>query len=385
MAIRAHQIKINPTPDQLAYLYRSAGVSRFVWNWALTEYKATKERGEKIDWLALQRRFNKIKHEQFPFVSAVGKSVAQSAFRDIRRALDTYYKIKKSGNGKGLGFPGYRKRNRKVGSFGLQNDTFSLRGHGIRMPLVKELFNLSNDLRFAGKILSGRVKERAGSWYLIVTVETDVQPVANAEGSVGIDFGLSRFATLSTGEICETQAYLRQSQHKLQLLQRGLARKKRFSRNWRKWKQRIGRLHVHIADQRQDFLHKFTTGIANRFAAVCVEDLCLKGLARTKLSKSFNDAGIGLAIEQLRYKSLWLQKIDRFFPSSRRCQTCGVVNRDLTLSMRIWSCICGALHDRDHNAAKNIETEGMRLLAGTGWVSATPVELAVSGLEMALS
>jgi putative transposase len=238
--------------------------------------------------------------------------------------------------------------------------------------------NMAEALRFDGKIMSGRIKEQAGHWYLTVVVEVTTESMSSASGSVGLDFGLNRFCTLSTGEICETQAYFRQSERKLKMLQRGLARKCKGSRNRAKWKQRVARLHEHIRNQRKDFLHKFTSSIASRFAIVCVETLSLKGLTQTRLAKSFNDAGIGEAVRQLDYKASWLQKVDRFFPSSKLCSTCVARNDRLTLSDREWDCLCGAHHDRDLNASVNINVEGLRLLVGSGYVDETPVEFVAS-------
>ena len=115
------------------------------------------------------------------------------------------------------------------------------------------------------------------------------------------------------------------------------------------------------------------------FGTICIEDLNLKGLCRTRLAKSFADAGIGEAVRQLTYKTDWsggvLQQVDRFYPSSKLCHRCGTKNEGLTLVDRVWTCAhCGALHDRDANAAINIKVEGLRLLAGDGYLGITPVD-----------
>jgi Transposase and inactivated derivatives len=166
-------------------------------------------------------------------------------------------------------------------------------------------------LRFEGKIISGRIKERAGRWYLTVTVECPSHPAAGPVGSVGIDFGLSRFATLSNGEVCETQAPLRQSEDKLKRLHRGLARKEKGSNNRAKWKLRIARMHERIANQRSDFLHQFTTGIVRRFAVICVESLNLKGLVQTQLAKSLQMPGLVKRSASLSTKHLKLAALCR--------------------------------------------------------------------------
>jgi putative transposase len=238
---------------------------------------------------------------------------------------------------------------------------------------------MAEPLRFEDRIVSGRVTERGGRWYLTVAVDVAAEEQTPPQGAVGVDFGLHRFATLSSGEVVETQARLRRSAWKLKRLQCGLTRKRKGSRNRKKWQRKVTRFHERVRNQRQDFLHKFTTGLSEKFGVVCVEDLNLKGLCRTRLAKSFHDAGIGEAVAQLEYKQAWsggvLRKVGRFFPSSKRCHVCFSVNAELKLSDREWRCsVCGTLHDRDLNAAINLEIEGLALLAGNGYLGVTPVE-----------
>jgi putative transposase len=201
---------------------------------------------------------------------------------------------------------------------------------------------------------------------------------------VGIDFGVNpRFATLSTGDVYETQGHFRQAERKLKSLQRGLARKKKGSMNRSKWKLRVARQHERVVRQRNDFLHKFSHDVTELFALICLEDLSLNGLCRTRLAKSFSDVAISEAVRQLQYKAAGqgglVQKVDRFFPSTKRCHVCGYINHALTLSDRAWTCpVCRTHHGRDFNASVNLELEGIRLLAGGGSVGVTAVELAAS-------
>jgi putative transposase len=382
---KAHKIRLNPAPDQVQAFMRAAGVARFAWNWALTEYKRLKEAQEPVDWNEIKKKFRALIDAEFPFVREVTKCAAEEAIADLRRSINTYYKAKKSHPKRKRRFPKLRKRSKKIGGFGLANDKFSLDNHEARLPKIGAV-NMAESLRFTGKIVSGRVTERAGHWYLTVVVEVATAPTEVPAASVGIDFGLSRFATLSTGEVSETQARFRKSQVKLKRLQRGLSRKKKGSQNRRKWKRRVARHHERVANQRSDSLHKFTSGLVKAFGTICVEDLCLAGLCRTRLAKSFHDAGIGEAIRQLEYKQEWrggeLVKVGRFFPSSKRCHVCGTVNADLTLADRRWVCAsCGTLHDRDFNAAMNLHLEGVALSRlGNGYVEtlSSPVELAAN-------
>jgi putative transposase len=366
---KAHRIKLNPTPEQAAYFMRASGVARLSWNWALNEYKRRKDAGEKIDWNEIKKAFRAKIDTDFPYVREVTKCAAEEGIGDLRKAINLYFTVKKNNPASEVRFPGYRKRSRKIGGFGIANDKFSVNDHTARLPKLGDV-NLTESLRLEGRIVSGRVKERAGQWFLTVVVECETKGEANLCGSVGVDFGLKALATPSVGEVVETQAYFRKSEKRLKGLQRGLSRKKDGSRNRAKTAGKIARLHQRIADQRADLLHKFTSHLCTTFAVVCIEDLNLVGLSQTRLAKSFHDAGIGEAVRQLEYKSDWfggiVQKVGRLFASSKLCSGCGVKNDDLKLSDREWDCLnCGAHHDRDFNAAVNIELEGLRLLAGS--------------------
>jgi len=386
--IKAHKIRLNPTPPQESYFYRASGVARFAWNWALEEYKRRKAAGQEIAWNEIKKEFRAKIETEFPFVKEVTKCAAEAAIADLRQTINSYYKTKEANPKSKVKFPGPRKRSKKIGGFGLNNDKFWVDGHMIYVPKLGEV-NMAEALRFDGRILNGRIKELAGRWYLTITVEVELvaQPAASPLRSVGIDFGLSTFATLSNGEKSETQAHYRQAAGKLKRFQRGLARKKKGSNNRKKWKLKIARAHERVSNLRSDFLHKFTSDVTKRFSIVCVEDLCLKGWIGLA-GKSTHDAGVGRAINQLEYKTEEvvgkLQKVGRFFASSKRCHVCGYIKEDLKLRVREWKCPnCGAEHDRDENGAINIEMEGVRLLAGRGYIGETPVEFAASALEFA--
>jgi putative transposase len=385
--IKAHKIRLNPRAEQEAYFYRAAGVARFAWNWALAEYQRRKAAGQEIDWNEIKKEFRAKIEAEFPFVRAVTKCAAEQAIADLRQAINTYYKTKQTNPRSQVKFPGHRKRSKRIGGFGLNNDQFSVSGHTVDVPKLGAV-NMAEALRFDGHILSGRIKERAGKWYVTITVEVEprAQGVASPQRSVGIDFGLSRFATLSNGDRSETQAQYRQAERKLKRFQRGLQRKTKGSRNRKKWKLKIARAHERISNLRNNFLHKFTSQVVNAFSIVCVEDLCLKGWTRLA-GKSTHDAGIGQALHQLAYKTRevggTIQKVGRFFSSSKRCHVCGSIKEDLQLSDRVWECPnCGAEHERDENAAINIEIEGVRLLVGSGSLDVTTVEFAASGLKL---
>jgi putative transposase len=194
-------------------------------------------------------------------------------------------------------------------------------------------------------------------------------PTPDPAKTVGIDVGLIDFATFSdpTAKPIPTPKFFRKGQRRLRRAQRTVSRRKRGSKRRAKAVVKAAVVHRKFADQRRDFQHKLSTTIVGQYAAVWIEDLSLKGLARTKLAKSFTDAAFGEFFRQLKYKSLWNHKhciqIDRFFPSSKMCGDCGAINNGLTLSDREWDCDCGSHHKRDFHAACNIKDEGLRKLA----------------------
>jgi putative transposase len=245
---------------------------------------------------------------------------------------------------------------------------------------------MAEKLRYTGKILGATVSREARWWSVSVTVEmpdkdNKTLPMPKP-GACGIDVGLLRLATLSDGTLFENVRPLRKVLDKLARLQRLLARKQVGSRNREKLKARIARLHKRIRDVRNDILHKLTTWVAERYGFVAVEDLHVKGLTQNHcLARALADAALGRLLDLLETKVTSangvLVKVDRFFPSSKRCANCGQECEDLSLADRVFVCPqCGFTADRDHNAAMNLLKEGLRIAsrsaAGSGYDGVTP-------------
>ena len=185
---------------------------------------------------------------------------------------------------------------------------------------------------------------------------------------LGIDAGVKDLMIRSDGAKVPNHRFLKKAERKLKREQRKLSRRKKGSANWKKQKRKVALVHERVANQRKDALHKATTQAVRDSQAIAVEDLNVNGMVKNHhLAKAVSDASMSEMIRQLQYKCDWygrdFVKIDRWFPSSKTCSECGCVFDDLTLNMREWTCPeCGAHHDRDINAAKNIATEGKRLL-----------------------
>jgi len=196
-------------------------------------------------------------------------------------------------------------------------------------------------------------------------------PTPDPARTVGVDLGLKDLAVLSDGRRVSAPKHYRRAERKLRRHQRHLSRCQKGSKNREKARLQVARQHQRVANQRRDYLHKLTTALVRQCDAICIEDLAVSGLGKTNLGKSVYDAGWGKLRFMLAYKTRWQRKrlalIGRFYPSSRLCRACGTVNPDLTLADRIWMCACGAVHDRDVNAAENIRYEGLRLLLAEGY------------------
>lgn len=217
-------------------------------------------------------------------------------------------------------------------------------------------------------------KDCAGRFFVSFCLDEPVKPLPKTGLSAGIDLGINRLATLSSGERIANPKHLGRKLDRLARAQRTLARRKKGSGRWQRQRLRIARLHGHVASSRKDHLAKVTTDLVRRFDVLCIEDLNVRGLmANHCLARSISDVGLSSFREMLTYKCAWygreLKVVDRFYPSSKRCSGCGFVAEKMPLDVRQWTCPdCGAVHDRDENAAKNILTAGHAVTARGGHV-----------------
>jgi putative transposase len=212
------------------------------------------------------------------------------------------------------------------------------------------------------------IKDAAGRYFASFVIETD--PAADVarfpacDAQAGIDLGLTSFAVLSDGTVVRSPKFLRRAERKLRKLQKSLSRKADGSSNRETARVKVARAHAKVADSRRDFHHQVSTAIIRDNQAVYAEDLCVAGLARTRLAKSVHDAGWSAFVNMLEYKARrygrYFGKIGRWVPSTGPCSACGVNQGRKPLHVRQWTCTaCGAVHDRDRNAAQNILAAGL--------------------------
>jgi putative transposase len=268
-----------------------------------------------------------------------------------------------------VGPPRYKSKKDTRQSIRLNTNAFSLQDNGT--VYVAQVGNLkvkwSRRLPAAPTSLTV-TKDSSGRYFLSFVVDTEPDILPGLETDAGPDLGLSAFAVLSDGSKIDSPRFLRRAEKKLKRLQRELSRKTRGSKNRAKARIKVARQHARVADRRRDWHHKASTQIIRDNQAVYVEDLAVSGLGRTHLAKSVHDAGWSAFVGMLEYKAVkhgrTFAKVDRAFPSSQVCSVCGFRDGPKPLHVREWTCgECGTVHDRDHNAARNVLSEGRRIVA----------------------
>lgn len=360
---KVYRFRMRPTKAQEAGLYRMAGARRFIYNWALNRRKSYyAEHGTGISAKQLSSELTALKNQQDTlWLKDVDSQMLQQALRDLDRAFRAFFEGRSR-------FP--RFRSKKDGHFTFRiPQRVKVKSGRVYVPKIGWV-RIRQSREVEGNTKSATFKRDAtGNWYVSLTTEfemPDVDPPAPTN-PVGVDLGLKDLFVLSDGGRVPAPKFARKAARKLRKAQKSVSRKKPGSRRREKAKRRLARVHRKVSNQRSDFLHKLTTSLTRKYDCICVEDLNNKALAKTKLSRSVLDAAFGEFVRQVEYKAAWSFKrsirVGRFFPSTKTCSECGMVNPDLTLSDRTWFCGCGAQHDRDLNAAKNILAEGMRLVA----------------------
>jgi putative transposase len=373
----AHVIRLNPTPEQAVYFRKACGVARHAYNWALARWKDERAAGKWARMRDLKAEYNKIKGEQFPWCYEVTKCAPEQEFSHLGQALANYWRMKKAGtlpklkhprkDGEEGGFPRFKSKKRDRLSFYLANDKFAVDGHTIRIPKLGAV-NMTEALRFQGKIISAVISSRAGWWFVSISVEVEQEVPTHSGGAVGIDLGIKALATCSDGVVFENQKHYRKSLGRIKGLSKGLSRKVEGSQNWWKNTRKLARAHYRVACQRQDSLHKMTTQLSRTYALIGLEDLHIKGmLANHRLAQAVSDASFFEVQRQLIYKTEqyggYVQLVSRWYPSSKTCHDCGWIKEDLTLDDRAWRCEqCGVVNERDVNASLNIRDEALRLI-----------------------
>ncbi|MGV9924543.1 RNA-guided endonuclease InsQ/TnpB family protein [Nocardia rhamnosiphila] len=361
-----YNYRVYPTPGQQVSLARAFGCARVVYNDALRARRDAYVSGEKISDTEVQRRVvtEAKRTPERAWLGEVASVALVQACQDARTAYRNWFdSISGKRKGRRIGAPRFRSRKDNRQAIRLTRNGFTLRENGrLYAAKIGEL-----EVRWSRELPSvpssvTLIKDAAGRYFVSFVVQVDERPLSLVESEVGIDLGLTTFAVLSTGKTIASPRFLRQAERRLRKAQQSLSRKEKGSKNRVKARVRVAKAHARVADTRRDWAHKHSTTIIRDNQAVFVEDLCVSGLARTRLAKSVHDAGWGMFIRMLEEKAArygrTFAKVDRWFPSTRMCSVCWVLSGKKPLHVRKWTCTCGTVHDRDLNAAENILAAG---------------------------
>lgn len=361
-----YNYRIYPTAGQRHELAKAFGCARVVFNDSLRFRQDSYAAGIKIGDTDVQKRVvtaAKATPDR-AWLAEVSSVVLVQACQDARMAYRNWFDSM-SGKRKGrkVGAPRFRSRKDNRQSIRLTRNGFSIRpNRKLYAAKVGELkVAWSRELPSEPSSVT-IIKDAAGRYFASFVVQLDDAPLPPVDSEVGIDLGLTTFAVLSTGQTITSPKFFRRAERKLRKAQQSLSRKDKRSKNRAKARIRVAKAHAKVRDSRLDWAHKHSTQIIRENQAVYVEDLCVNGLARTRLAKSVHDAGWAQFTRMLEEKAnrfgRTFARVDRFFPSSQLCSECGAVDGKKALSVREWTCRCGAIHDRDLNAAKNILAAG---------------------------
>jgi putative transposase len=362
---KVFRFRMEPNTAQREALGRMAGARRFVWNWALAQRQAYyRENGKSLPAAELSTRLTALKQQpDTSWLQEVDSQAMQQTLADLQRAYVNFFK-------KRARFPQFKSRKRDQARFRIPQRVKVADGRAY-IPKVGSV-GIRQSQPVGGETKSATFKrDVTGNWDVTLVTEFTMPDTALVAANpcrvVGIDLGLKDFAVLSDGERIQAPQFFRKAERKLRHAQRVLSRRKKSSARRLRAKHKVALVQRKTANQRKDFLHKLTTGLVVKYDGICIEDLSVEGLVRTKLAKSMTDASLGEFRRQLEYKTIWnrrhLAVIDRWYPSSKTCHMCGAINAALKRADRSWTCVCGVYHDRDLNAALNIRTEGLKILA----------------------
>ncbi len=360
-----YRYRIEPTPRQRQALARAFGCARVVYNDALIERQRAYHAGEKLSDTDVQRRVITLAKStpERAWLAEVASVALVQACQDARRAYRNWFDSQ-SGERRGrrVGHPKLRTKHGRQ-AIRLTRNGFALSGQRLYLAKVgKVRVRWSRELPSVPSSVT-IIRDLDGRYYASFVVECDPTPLPLIQRAVGIDLGLRFLATIAASDGAVEQVtnprHLRTATQRLARAQRVLSRKQKGSANRAKARRRVAVAHRKVRDQRADHHHKLALRLIRENQAVAVEDLAVAGLARTRLAKSVYDAGWAMLVRLLGEKAVRygrsVVKVGRFQPTSQVCSACGVKDGPKRLSTRAWSCaVCGTVHDRDANAARNI-------------------------------
>jgi putative transposase len=372
---RAYKYRLYPTNSQKELIHKHCGSVRFLYNLAL-ETKTTAYLGNRVNLSRydLQKQLVELKKE-LPWLKETNSQSLQSALINLDEAYNKFFK--------GAGFPKFKKKSNK-GSFSVPQNVI-IEDDLLIIPKFKEGIKTVLHRPIKGTIKSATVSVTpTGKYFVSVLCETKegIPPKAPIKESttIGVDLGIKDFAVTSEGEVIENPKYLKNNIERLKALQRRASKKQKGSNNRKKANKRVALLHEKIKNQRQDFLHKVSTKLIRENQTIALETLGISNMIKNhNLAQAISDVSWSEFNRMIEYKAEWygvnVLRIGRFTPSSKSCE-CGVINKDLKLSDRVWKCkSCKSVNERDRLAARNIKKFALYKEKSGQELSVEPVEM----------
>lgn len=364
---RAYRYRFYPSSEQADLLARTFGCVRYVYNRALAERsRAWTQEQRRVSFAETCRMLTAWKADpETAWLYEVSNVALQQGLQHLQNAYLAFW-------AKRARYPRFKSKRRSRASATFTTSGFRWRDG--RITLAKMTGPL--DIRWSRPLPVGAEpstvtvsRDSAGRWHISILVEETIKTLPPLESAVGIDAGIMSLVTLSTGEKITNPRHERRDRARLALMQRRLSRKANGSANRAKARWKVARAHARIADRRRDHLHKLSTRIIRENQTVIIEDLSVGNMIRNhSLARAISDAAWAEFRAMLEYKAGWYGRavvaIDRFYPSSKTCSGCGHLLASLPLDVREWRCPgCGAVHDRDVNAAQVIRAAGLAVQA----------------------
>ncbi|MGW3656776.1 RNA-guided endonuclease InsQ/TnpB family protein [Streptomyces sp. NPDC005151] len=368
---RAFKYRFYPTDAQAAELSRTFGCVRKVYNMALAARTQAWARQERVNYNQTSAMLTVWKKtEELAYLSEVSCVPLQQTLRHLQVAFTNFF-------GRRAKYPRFKSRKKSRKSAEYTTSAFRYRDGKLTLAKMSEPLAIVWSRPLPEGVSPSTVtvsQDSAGRWFVSMLCDDPaVKPLPATDAAVGIDVGLNHLLTLSTGEKITNPQHERRDRARLALAQRRLAKKaKGDGTNRAKARRKVAKIHTRITDRRRDHLHKLSTRLVRENQTLVIEDLTVRNMVKNRsLARAISDAAWSEFRSMLEYKAAWYEReviaVDRFFPSSKLCSTCGTIASKMPLHVREWTCDCGTTHDRDINAAKNLLAAGLAVtVCGAG-------------------
>lgn len=358
---KAYKFRLKPNQEQRNLIERTFGSARFIYNRLLADSKAHYETTgkSKIFTPAMYKK-------EFPWLKEVDSLALANAQMNMKKAFTNFFQ-------KRAQFPKFKSKKHPKRSYSTNsvNNSIRIEGNKVKLPKLGLVTFVNHRLIPQDhKIKSATISRTStGKYFISILIEYQMEIIKQPSyNTVGLDFSMKELYVSSDGKKANFPRYYRAMEKKLARAQRKLSKRVKGSNNYHKQRLIVAKLHEKVANQRKDLLHKKSRELVSTYGAIAIEDLNMKGMSQAlNFGKSVSDNGWGMFTTFLEYKvkleGKQVVKIDKWYPSSKTCSSCGALKSNLKLSDRTFSCDCGYTVDRDVNASINIKREGHSLLA----------------------